>query len=173
MECEERVWYSWNEDGEAEEPVPKLSWSRRKQFVALVLVSAATPEIRSNSSLVPGSCADGPVRQLACLLEFLPIYFFLSWISSLPVRLSSPCAGCAGSALAQGAGNALGGGCEEEVAPTAPFWGLFPPVPCLLVCWWGSVLQLTGCISRTGCISDWLQPHIWIQLTNPFSACFL
>lgn len=75
MECEERVWYSWNEDGEAEGPVPKLSWSRRKQFVALVLVSAATPEIRSNSSLVPGSCADGPVRQMPFRIP--PYLFFL------------------------------------------------------------------------------------------------
>lgn len=51
------------------------------------------------------------------LLRIPPwFFFFYSWISSLPFRLSSPCAGCAGSALAQGEGNAFGDGCEEEVA---------------------------------------------------------
>lgn len=58
------------------------------------------------------------------LFRVIPPYFFFfffqSWVSSLPVRLSSPCAGCAGSALAEGEGSALGGGCEEELAPIAP-----------------------------------------------------
>lgn len=151
MECEEREWCSWNENGMAEGPVPNLNslW-----FCFWFLLPHL--EIRRNSSPVPGSCLDGPVRKLASFLEFLPVlWFFLQLDQQSPSQAEQSlcwmCWECSGTGWRQCPRWWLwrGGG--------SSFWGPFPSVPYLLVCCGGSVLQLTGCIFRSGCISDWLQ----------------